>query len=185
MFAPSFVSASCCYLAAGAGDQQYNLVCELFSAIKNQLNLAAHRLANSSCLGLRRQRTGELGAGLSWMWLQKVEQRFSTVIFSTKALCWQWSSVRLGMAAWSSRRRQAWQAGSAQVWQEPGVSQITFPLQGRVCRKITFSAVAWPVPSKILILSTSIFYNRSSTNCKMNVEPQTKGTCLALCYFTL
>lgn len=78
-------------------------------------------------------------------------------------------------------------AGQAQLRgdREPGVSQMTFPLQGRFFRSVTFSAVTWPVPSEILILSTSVFHKTSSINDKINLKPQTKGTCLALCYFTL
>lgn len=60
-----------------------------------------------------------------------------------------------------------------------------FLCKAGVLRKTTFSAVAWPASSKILIPSTSVFHKTSSTNGKMNVEPQAKGTCLALCYFTL
>lgn len=74
-------------------------------------------------------------------------------------------------------------AGKAQLRgdRETGVSQTHFLCKAEVFRKTAFSAVAWPVSSEIPILSTSVFHKTSSTNGKMNVEPQAKGTCVALC----
>lgn len=106
--------------------------------------------ANSSCLGLRRQRTGELGAGLSCLtsesWGFLPRWFFPPRLGTDSGVGWVWELQR-------EAQGRPWQARlSSGVTGTLVFHRPHFLYKAGILRKTTFSAVAWPFPVKFWFL---------------------------------